>query len=170
MRPCGLVGIAVVVALIGLVCLSGTASARGSVAVSSGSADQSLDRALGALVAMPSGPAGVIAVVQRGRSIAVHRAGVGDLRTGRPMRASDHMRLASVSKAFTGAVALGLVARGRLSPGDTIGKLLPWLPRGRWPVTLRQALNHTSGLPDYTATRTWQQAFTRAPLATPPPP
>jgi D-alanyl-D-alanine carboxypeptidase len=51
-----------------------------------------------------------------------------------------------VSKAFNGAVALALVARGQLSLGDTIGKLLPWLPRAWWPVTLRQALDHTSGL------------------------
>jgi D-alanyl-D-alanine carboxypeptidase len=79
------------------------------------------------------------------------------------------MRIASVSKAFSGAVALGLVARGRLSLRDTIGKLLPWLPRAWWPVTLRQALNHTSGLPDYTGNRTWQQAFGTVPRSTPPP-
>jgi D-alanyl-D-alanine carboxypeptidase len=38
-----------------------------------------------------------------------------------------------------------------------------------WPVTLRQALDHTSGLPDYTGSRTWQQAFSTKPHATPPP-
>jgi D-alanyl-D-alanine carboxypeptidase len=38
------------------------------------------------------------------------------------------MRLASVSKAFSGAVALSLVADGTLSLGDTVGKWLPGLP------------------------------------------
>ena len=57
------------------------------------------------------------------------------------------MRIASVAKAFSGAVALALVDRGRLHLGDTMGELLPRLPSNWAPVTLRQALNHTSGLP-----------------------
>lgn len=156
------------VSLIGLASTAVVAFARSSVAVASRSVDRSLDRALRALVAMPSGPPGAVAVIQRGRSIMLHRAGVGDLRTGRPIGARDHMRLASVSKAFNGAVALALVARGRLSLDDTIGKLLPWLPQAWWPVTLGQALDHTSGLPDYTTNRAWQKALGMAPHATPP--
>jgi D-alanyl-D-alanine carboxypeptidase len=161
--------VVLVVSLIGLADMAVVAFARGSVAVTSRSADRAVDRALHALVAMPSGPAGAVAVIQRGRSIVLHRAGVGDLRTGRPIGARDHMRLASVSKAFSGAVALALVAHGRLSLDDTIGRLLPWLPRAWWPVTLGQALDHTSGLPDYTANRAWDQALGVAPHATPPP-
>jgi CubicO group peptidase (beta-lactamase class C family) len=46
--------------------------------------------------------------VQRGRSVAVYRAGVADLKTRRPVRAADHMRVASVTKAFVDAVALAL--------------------------------------------------------------
>jgi D-alanyl-D-alanine carboxypeptidase len=58
-------------------------------------------------------------------------------------------RIASVSKAYSGAVALSLVARGDLKLSDTIGKLLPGvLPKAK-KVTLGQALNHTGGLPDY---------------------
>src|SRR5262249_51841189 len=65
------------------------------------------------------------------------------------MTVGDHIRLASVSKAFTGAVTLSLVARGKLSLDSTIGRLLPKLPRSWGKVTLRQALQHTSGLPDF---------------------
>jgi D-alanyl-D-alanine carboxypeptidase len=168
-RPFELVGIALVSALIALVSLVAAGSAWGSVAVPSRSADKLVNRALRALVAMPSGPPGAVAVIQRGRSFVLHRAGVGDLRTGRPIGAFEHMRLASVAKAFNGAVALALVARGRLSLDDTIGRLLPWLPGAWWPVTLRQMLDHTSGLPDYTGTRAWQQALNTTPHATPPP-
>ena len=60
------------------------------------------------------------------------------------------MRIASVAKAFSGAVALQLVRRRRLGLDDTIGQRLPGMPaRGR-AVTVRQMLDHTSGLPDYT--------------------
>jgi D-alanyl-D-alanine carboxypeptidase len=61
------------------------------------------------------------------------------------------MRIASVAKAFSGAVALTLVDRHTLSLDDTIGRRLPELPKAWHAVTLRQLLNHTSGLPDYSA-------------------
>jgi D-alanyl-D-alanine carboxypeptidase len=154
-------------ALIALLGLAGAAPA--SAVLANRSADASLDRALRGLVSMPGGPPGAVAVIQRGRSVLAHRAGVGNLRTGRPIGVTDHMRVASVSKAFNAAVALALVQRGKLSLDDTIGRLVPWLPRAWWRVTLRQALDHTSGLPDYTRDREWQQALGAAPHATPPP-
>jgi D-alanyl-D-alanine carboxypeptidase len=111
------------------------------------------------LVAMEGGPPGVIAVVQRGQHRKVHTFGVANVRTGRPMRIDDRMRIASVAKAFSGAVALSLVSKGALSLNDTIGKLLSKLPEpppNAWAeVTLRQLLNHTSGLPEILETRTF---------------
>jgi D-alanyl-D-alanine carboxypeptidase len=169
-RRTGLLGAVLVVSLFAFASFAGVALSRGSVAAPSRSADRSLDRALRALVAMPSGPPGAVAVVQRGRFMVLHRAGVGNLRTGRPIGGRDHMRLASVSKAFNGAVALALVARGRLSLNDTIGRLVPWLPQAWWPVTLGQALDHTSGLPDYTTNDAWKHAVNMAPHGRPPSP
>ena len=69
------------------------------------------------------------------------------------------MRIASVTKAFTGAVTLKLVERGRLSLGDTIGELRPEMPESWHTVTVRQLLYHTSGLPSYTATPAFQAYF-----------
>ena len=60
------------------------------------------------------------------------------------------MRIASIAKAFSGAVVLHLVQQRRLSLDDTIGRWLPGLPTAWASVTVRQMLNHTSGLPDYT--------------------
>ena len=99
----------------------------------------------------------------------LHRAGTADVATGAPLRASDSMWLASVSKAFNGAVALSLVADGRLSLGDTVGRRLPGLPLAWSKVTLRELLQHTSGIPDYIASPRFQQAFV-ASLQDPPPP
>jgi D-alanyl-D-alanine carboxypeptidase len=65
-------------------------------------ADAALDLALKELVAMRGGPPGVIAVIQRGQHREVHTFGVANVRTGRPMRIHDRMRIASTSKAFSG--------------------------------------------------------------------
>ena len=112
-------------------------------------ADARLDRALRELVSTPSGPPGAIAIVQRGARREVHRAGIGNLELGGRIGPHQSMRLASVAKAFNGAVALRLVQRGRLGLDQSIREILPWLPAEWQAVTLRQALQHTSGLPDY---------------------
>lgn len=132
-------------------------------------ADRALDSALSELVRTRSGPPGAIAVVQRGASRRSHFAGVAVVGTHKRPRVSDLMRIASVSKAFSGASALSLVAAGRLRLDDTIGKLLPDLPAAWAPVTLAQALHHTSGLPDFTAADGFRKAFVAAPHATPQP-
>ncbi|MFD0141524.1 MULTISPECIES: serine hydrolase domain-containing protein [unclassified Streptomyces] len=113
------------------------------------SPDGALQQQLNDLVRTAGGPPGVIVLMRQGDRKAVYRAGVADTTTGRPPRTTDHMRIASVAKAFSGAVALRLVDRGKLNLNDTIGKHLPSLPTGWHQVTLRQLLNHTSGLPDF---------------------
>jgi D-alanyl-D-alanine carboxypeptidase len=124
---------------------------------------QALEAAMTRLVQMRSGPPGVAAVVQHGGRREYHAAGVRNLRTRQRWRAKDHMRIASVSKAFSGAVALSLVERGKLRLSDTIADLLPELPTAWAPVTLRQALHHTSGLPDYTQTKAFRDSLTENP-------
>ena len=128
-------------------------------AAPAGPADRALDRALRRVVQAPGGPPGVISLVRRGGRTFVHRAGVADTKTKRRWGPSDHMRLASTSKAFSGAVALSLVRRGVLELDDTIGERLPSLPAAWAAVTLGQALHHTSGLPDYTASQAFLADF-----------
>jgi D-alanyl-D-alanine carboxypeptidase len=136
-------------------------------------ADAALDRALQELVAMDGGPPGVIAIVQRGQSREVHSFGVRNLKGNLPLRAKDRMRIASAAKAFSGAVALSLVSKGALSLKDTIGELLsdlPDPPPDTWSeVTLRQLLNHTSGLPDFTGSDEFLNAVIANPTQPDPP-
>ena len=61
--------------------------------------------------------------MQRGSQKLLHRAGVADLDGKTPIQAADSMRLASVAKAFSGAVALSAAADGALSLSDTVGKV-----------------------------------------------
>lgn len=108
-----------------------------------------VQRDLRELVAAPGGPPGAIVTLFRDGRTTVLRAGVAQVGTSRPPQATDHMRIASIAKAFSGAIALGLVRDGRLRLDDTIGKLAPKLPRAWAPVTVAELLNHTSGLPEY---------------------
>lgn len=111
---------------------------------------EKLDRQLHKLVKLGEGPPGASALVQRKGKVDFLRAGVGDVESGRPIRRNDHFRIASTTKAFTGAVALVLVDRGELSLDSTIGEVTPELPAAWHGVTLRQLLQHTSGVPNYT--------------------
>ena len=113
--------------------------------------DVAVQRLLDRLVTTPGGPVGAIVTLYRNGRLTVLRAGRADAaRPGAP-RLGDHMRIASISKAFSGAVALHLVQEGRLGLDDTIGRRLGgMMPRAWSKVTVREMLNHTSGLPDYT--------------------
>ena len=131
--------------------------------------DAALDRALEELVALDGGPPGAIAIVQRGQSREVHSFGVRNLKGDLPLRAKDHMRQASTSKAFSGAVALSLVSKGKLSLNDTIGERRPDLPTSWHQITLRQVLQHTSGLPNFTTDQEFLAALQVSPKDPPPP-
>src|SRR6202012_5709187 len=78
-----------------------------------------LQRVLNQLVAMPDGPPGVIAIVQHGSQSTVYQAGTASLADRRPLSTSDHARLATFSKTYSGAVALSLVSSGKLRLSST---------------------------------------------------
>jgi D-alanyl-D-alanine carboxypeptidase len=132
--------------------------ARGASGV--GEAHAELQRRLEQVVA--AGAPGIVALVRDGdrgwRDDAAGGAhdgalwrgasGVADLRTQRPMRPDVRFRVGSVTKSFVATVALQLVAQGRLSLSDTVERWLPGLLPYGGSVTVRELLNHTSGVPD----------------------
>ncbi len=132
-------------------------------------ADASLDRALDAIVATKGGPPGIVALVQRGDELALHTAGVADVATGAEIRSDDHVRIASVAKAFSGAAAIATVAQGKLALDATIGATLPGQPAAWADITLAQLLHHTSGIPDFSKSKAFAQALTASLLVPVPP-
>ncbi|MEU6672440.1 serine hydrolase domain-containing protein, partial [Streptomyces sp. NPDC046727] len=86
--------------------------------------------------------------------------GEADLRTGRPMNTTDQLRVGSVTKTFTATVVLQLAAERRLSLDAPVERYLPGLIRGGGHdgrrITVRQILQHTSGLPDYLDAPEWE--------------
>jgi D-alanyl-D-alanine carboxypeptidase len=135
--------------LVGVACLL----AVGSAAASAATTDAQVLKGLEGLVAAPDGPPGAIATLYRDGKLTTLSTGQADVTKKAAPRATDHMRIASVAKAFSGAVALNLVRSGRLSLDDTIEKVLPTLPKAWGRVTVRELLNHTSGVPDYTQSK-----------------
>lgn len=74
--------------------------------------------------------------------------GVSDVKANKAMEIDDKFRIASVTKSFVGTVALQLVDEGKLRLDDNVGKYVPGVPNGE-NITIRQLLNMTSGIYDY---------------------
>jgi D-alanyl-D-alanine carboxypeptidase len=97
-----------------------------------------------------AGTPGVVALVRSGHQTWQGASGLGDLGAKRPARAGDRFRIGSVTKSFVATVALQLVGEGKLGLDDHLERWLPRLVPNGDDITVRQLLNHTSGLYDYT--------------------
>ncbi len=67
----------------------------------------------------------------------------------------QRFRAGSVSKTFAAAIVLQLVAEGRLRLSDTLERHLPGVVPAGSNITIRQLLQHRSGLASYTDDATW---------------
>ncbi|MFF1301702.1 serine hydrolase domain-containing protein [Streptomyces sp. NPDC058307] len=113
--------------------------------------------------AVQDGVPGVTLTAKDGRSTWSTTAGVGNLRTHAPRSADDRYRVGSITKTFVSTVLLQLEAEGRLSLDDTVEKWLPGVVHGNGNdggrITVRQLLNHTSGIFNYTADETFGRTY-----------
>ncbi|MFF7068348.1 serine hydrolase domain-containing protein [Streptomyces pseudovenezuelae] len=113
--------------------------------------------------AVKDGVPGVTLTARDGRGTWSTTAGVGNLRTHAPRAADDRYRVGSITKTFVATVLLQLEAEGRLSLDDTVDKWLPGVVHGNGHdgsrITVRQLLNHTSGIFNYTADETFARTY-----------
>lgn len=65
---------------------------------------------------------------------------------GAPLQPGEIFNIASITKTFTAALILQLAEEGRLTLDDRLQRYVPEYPRSRQ-ITLRQLLQHTSGVP-----------------------
>jgi len=94
-------------------------------------------------------PGAAVLVVHNGKPAFRQGYGVSDLRTRRPLDPETDFRLASFTKQFTATCIMLLVRDGKLHYDDRLTDLFPEFPAYGKSITVRNLLNHTSGLPDY---------------------
>jgi CubicO group peptidase (beta-lactamase class C family) len=110
---------------------------------------QAMDRYLNDLVAAQMFHGAVL--VARGNDVILSKGyGLADGDTGTPNTALTRFRLASVTKQFTAMGVLILVEQQKLGLDDSICTHLENCPDLWRPITIRNLLNHTSGIADYT--------------------
>ncbi|WP_298241258.1 serine hydrolase [uncultured Bradyrhizobium sp.] len=112
-------------------------------------------------------PGAILLLQQHGKLVYYANFGVRDVATGKPMSADTIFRLYSMSKPITSVMAMMLVEDGKLSLDDPVAKYIPAFAdmkvgverRGdggkvtlsleppQRPVTIKDLLRHTAGLP-----------------------
>jgi CubicO group peptidase (beta-lactamase class C family) len=91
---------------------------------------------------------GNVLIAEKGKVIYKKSFGFSNDTTKQKLNENSIFELASISKQFTAAAIVMLKEKGKLSFDDNISKYLPELSNYS-NITIRNLLNHTSGLPDY---------------------
>lgn len=97
----------------------------------------------------PNEPGFAVLVRHDGRTSVQRGYGVRDLASKTPINSATNFRLASVTKQFTAMAIMLLVHDGKLRYDQALASIWPEFPDYGKAITIRQLLNHTSGLPDY---------------------
>ncbi|PEJ07692.1 serine hydrolase domain-containing protein [Bacillus wiedmannii] len=96
---------------------------------------------------------GVIVTVKNGETSWAYASGEGNIERNHKVDADSAFRIGSTTKTFVATVVLQLAGEKKLSLDDTVEKWLPGLIKGKGydgsKITIRQLLNHTSGIADY---------------------
>ncbi len=142
-------------AVVGLTALAGgTAVAAAEPGVESGGGgridrqvvQQALDKITGG-----GGALGAQVRITDGRERFTARSGVAEFGTTKPVPTDGRFRAGSITKTFVSTVVLQLVGEGEVALDEPIGSYLPGLLPDGDKITVRNLLQHTSGLYNYTS-------------------
>src|SRR5579862_5013684 len=122
-----------------------------------------IDVAMNAILSSSHAPGMSIAIARDGNTVYAGGYGFANLQTRAASTAATHYEIGSVTKQFTAAAILQLQERGKLAIADRLGRWVPEYPRAA-DVTLRELLQQTSGIPNFTETNHFvKRASTMAP-------
>lgn len=109
---------------------------------------------------------GAAVLVARGDTVLFRgAAGIADGRDGTELKPEAAFRIGSITKQFTAVGLLLLAEDGQLSLDDPLSRFLPDYPGGA-DIRLRDLLNHTAGVPNYTELPAWQRGPFDTPVTT----
>ena len=113
----------------------------------------SLDKAVAAFMTEHHFPGVMVGAWVPGKGTYVVARGKSDLETGKALRIDDKFGAGSVTKSIVVTVLLQLVDEGKLTLDDKVSRFFSWVPNGE-NITVRELLNMTSGLYNYTEDKT----------------
>jgi CubicO group peptidase (beta-lactamase class C family) len=108
-----------------------------------------LDAIVGQVMAQEHVVGASVLVAQGGRIVLHKGFGFADLGLEAPAKDETVYHVVGPMLPFTGIAVMQQVERGKLSLDDDISKFIPEFPLQGHHVTIRQLLNHTSGIVDY---------------------
>ena len=118
----------------------------------SGSAErnQRIEKLVESFIGQTKVPGSAVLVAQKGKVVFKKSYGLANIEQG--IRVSDDTAFAvgSITKQFTGLAIAQLITAGKLSLDDPLHKFFPDYPERGKKITVRNLLNHTSGLTNYT--------------------
>ena len=144
-------GMIAVVALAG--CATGSGQVPSAPAVSAAPTSAASTLPAAALQSMLDdrretyGAHGAVAAIEIGEARLLLTSGTADA-AGTPLTNDARFRIASNTKPIVAALVLDAVARGELALDDKVADYLPGLIRAKPAITVRQILDHTSGVFD----------------------
>ncbi len=101
------------------------------------------------LICEPEGPGCVVEIIEDGKIIFDRGYGLAELENNVPITEHTVLDIGSNAKQFTATCILLLEEQGKLDIDDELSKYVPEFPHYPWPITLRQLMQHTSGIRDY---------------------
>jgi len=108
---------------------------------------EKMEKALDKAMEESRSPAAIVGVWAPGEGTWLVARGKADIETGRLAQIEDKTRLGSITKTFVATAVLQLVDEGKIELDEAANKYLSFMP-GESKVTVRQLLNHSSGIFD----------------------
>lgn len=140
--------------IISIILLSGCIAREETEAVNHSATERfgKLDDEIPSLMAKYRIPGAIVAVIKDGEPVFINAYGYANVKSGRKMTTDAYCRVESISKSVTAWGVMKLVERSEINLDTPVVEYLKsWeFPESDYPtdkITVRQLLNHTSGLP-----------------------
>jgi D-alanyl-D-alanine carboxypeptidase len=146
--------------LVGLALLAGLSSASAQRSTIARDAfRQRADSLVFTYLAESRAPSAAFAVIRGNDTLAYGAHGLANIDAWRAPTATTVYEIGSITKQFTSAAIMKLVDQGRVKLDDDLSKYVPQFPLQGKKVSIRQLLNHTSGIRSYTSSPEWQKTW-----------
>ncbi len=117
-----------------------------------------VDAIVAARVAKPDAVGFSVGIAQHGKVLLEKGYGLAEAEHDVPATATTRFRIGSITKQFTAAAIVRAVEQQKLDLDDDLSKFVPDFPLQGKKVSIRQLLNHSSGIPSYTDVgATWEK-------------